>query len=373
MKERTKKYLKLSLILYVVILCVAVVGTLAWYNLDRSPEQDPEDIGSIVSGKNVDICINDGNNLWGNEIEITRQDRVIDISMNPDGVFYCPLSLDENDKIINGSVCPEVEDPTNYYIKLSVKVRSNEALSLYLEDTSFVKGASIAEGTEKTDNPDAIAGAARVAFFEVGADGKKTLKTVWVPNEKYQLDGNGHVTLNGVQETEYNYLNVQEDGKVYTSSENLEWEEDLLSVGKRELASCKNSADENEIIYVNDATPLLTFDAAGEKQLEVCIWIEGTDREAKTLLSGGSISYGLNFVGVKEKEGPKIDVNKVTFDGSNFLYEGANVNDLILYSIDGNTFTTYMPENPNVDKIKFIRVAETAQTKLGESREFSLS
>ncbi len=373
MKERTKKYLKLSLILYVVILCIAVVGTLAWYNLDRSPEEDPEDIGSIISGKNVDICINDGEDLWGNEIEINRADKVIDVSMTPEGVFYCPTNLDENDQIINGAVCPTVKDHENYYIKLSLKVRANEALDLYLEDTSFVKGTSIEAGATETTSPDAIAGAARVAFFEVGANGEKTLKTVWVPNEKYQLFGDGRVEFAGLQEDEYYYLNVQANGTVDTSKEKNKWDSDLLSIGKSDLASCKDSADENEIIYVNNATSLLSFDGAGEKTLEVCIWIEGTDREANTMLSGGSISYELDFIGVNAKKDPEIDVNEVTYAEGKFLCDGKDVSDMILYSIDGENFTSYMSGTPHIGEIKYIRVKETEQTKLGAIREFSIS
>ena len=370
MKQSTKKYLKLSLILYVVILAVAAVGTLAWFQYTR--EVAPTDEGNIISGKNVDICINDGNDLWGNEISISRAEKMPDISMTPAGDFYYPRALDGNDELITGDAGKglylKIDNPTGYFIKIPLKVRANQALDLYLEDTSFVKGVSIADGATSTTSADAIAGAARVAFFEVSGS-TKTLKTVWIPNEKYQLYGTGNVDLVGNPEPVYYYLNVQ-GNTVEKDNKTIAWEDSLLSIGNDSLASCEDSSDESEIVYVDDATPLLSFTEAGQKTLEVCIWIEGTDREAKTLLSGGTISYELDFVGVESKKDPTIDINQVTYDAGKFLYEGNDVSDMILYSVDEKIWSSYMPGTPYFDDIAYIRVKETKDTKLGPVREW---
>ena len=375
MKESTKKYLKLSLILYVVILAVAAVGTLAWFQYSR--EVAPTDEGNIISGKNVDICVNDGNDLWGNEISVERGHQIPDISMTPEGVFYYPRALDENDELLTGDAGKglylDVSNENGYFIKVPVKIRSNEPISVYLQNTSFVSGASITETEGYVSTPDAIAGAVRVAFFEV-TGGTKTLKTVWVPNDRYQLyGGTGEVNLSGSPDVNgYSYLKVQ-DNTVKKGDETGTWSDDLLTVGDNELVSCNNSADENEIVYVNDATPILTFDTAGVKELEVYIWIEGTDREAKTVLSGGVISYELNFIGVEDKAVSAVDVAQVAYSNGSFVYNGKDISDSILYSLDGRDWTQYQEGTPHLSDIKYIRVKETESEKLGEVREFTVA
>lgn len=380
MKERTKKYLKLSLILYVVILCIAVVGTLAWFDFNREVEIAPQDEAKIMSGKNLDICVVDAEgkaSSWGNSIEIDKPEKMPDISMNPDGTFWYPKpsALDKNDNIIcgkEGKGCfDNVTDKDGYFVKIPLKVRANKALSVYLDDSSFVKGISIVEGETSTTSQDAIAGAARVAFFE-----GSTLKTVWVPNENYQLgmtaDGGFKVDLTGKPEGGYKYLNVVDD-MVPEGRENLDWDSRLISVGDAALVSGEGTDDDTKPLYVNEATPLLTFDEAGEKELTVYVWIEGTDREAKTALAGGTIAYELMLIGVEAKAEPLIDINAVTYDSGSFFCEGENVNTKILYSVDGEKWTIYGPNNPNVADIKYICVAETATEKRGPSREFTVS
>ena len=381
MKERTKKYFKLSLILYVVILCFAVVGTLAWFIFDKSVEISPEDDATILAGKNIEICINDGTDKWGNSIKLQKIDKMPDVSMTPNGTFWYPTVLDENDNLKTGNegrgVYKNVTDEEGYFVKIPLKVKANKALNLYLDSTSFVKGVSIVrneaeteEGetlVETTNSKDAIAGAARVAFFERSGE-TKSLKTVWEPNERYQfIDAVGdadYVRFEGSVRA-MKYLNV-EGNTVPTGRETILWDENIVSVGENSLASRYILEDGTEHIDVKDAKILLAFEQAGVKELDIYIWIEGTDDESRTFLSDGSISYEIKFVGVDEKAAPEINIENVVFNGTGFEYEGEDINDQILWSKDGVNWTIFSAQgNPNISNIKYIRIKETATTKLG--------
>ena len=383
MKQSTKKYFKLSLILYVVILSLAVVGTLAWFIYDRSVELNPQEDAEISAGKNIEICINDGSNKWGNSIKLQSVEKMPDISMNPDGEFWFPTLLDEYDQLKTGDagkgLYSNVTDEDGYFIKIPLKVKSNKALNVYLDSESFVKGSSIALDTtdKQTASKDAIAGAARVAVFERKSGGGKELKTIWEPNEKYQLvmgaNGAANVIFDGTK-MDMTYLNVEGD-TVPEDEQTKAWKtehSDLLSVGENALVSRNVLADGTEHIDVKEAKVLLKFEAAGEKEIDIYIWIEGTDRESKTVLSEGSISYEIKLVGVEEKRNPTIDINEVVFnkDEGIFYLDGQDICDKILWSKDGKAWSIYSSTmNPNIDEVKYIRIKETATTKLGPIRD----
>lgn len=383
MKKGTK-YFKLSLILYAVILGLIVVGTLAWFIFDRTAEVAPQDEVDILVGKNVDICIDGG--TWGNSVEVVRDRDLPDVSMTPDGTFIFPKSLDDDDNLLYGDkgkgVYLDVTEEDGYFVKVPLKVRANRALSVYLDASSFVRGLSIdPEKNEKTTTTkDAIAGAARVAFFEVKDvenEKIKELKTVWVPNERYQLqtqsDGSALVYLDGTPETTYKYLNVVDGTIANEASSTINWDSSLLSIGSDKLATRLNPDTKDESVYVNQAKALLTFESAGVKELWVYIWIEGTDRESRTALAGGYISYNITLVGVEEKEPSNIDISMVTYDKGAFYYNGENVSNEILYSIDGEKWTAYAENNPYAEQIKFIRTEETKTRRLGEIRPFTVN
>lgn len=379
MKGNTKKYLKLSLILYVVILSVAIVGTLAWFVLDRKVEVTPEATSKVTAGKNVEISI-DGSDSWGNEIKLQQVEKMPDVSMTPDGTFWYPTTLNEEDDSLKTGEAGKgfYRDVTNadgYFIKIPLKIKANEDINLYLDRDSFVKGTDLDESEgSSTTSKNAIAGAARVAFFERKGE-TKTLKTVWEPNEKYQLFNEGensYVKFDG-QAEDMKYLNVI-GNTVPEDEQTILWEKDKLSIGQNKLVSryaVGEGEEKEEHVDINRATVLLELKAGEVSYLDIYIWIEGTDRESHTLLSGGSIDYKISLVGAKAKGEPEIDIEKVVFDNG-FKYNGEDVNDQILWSKDGERWSIFsLVGNPNVSDIKYIRVKETEDTTLGPIREFT--
>ena len=375
MKENSKKYVKLSIILYIVILSVALVGTLAWFVFEQTAEIKTSENGKITAGEYLEIAIDDKNDEtpdeWLSKIELASPAQYPDISVTPDGKAWYPVELDDDDnvKIGEDGACINVTGEKGYFVKLNLKVRASKSLNVYLHNGSEVQGLN----PDKTDannsfSKDAIAGAARVGFFDESGN----VITVWVPNEKYELASDASsIKYDGNAEESYKYLNVSDAGNVSGDSA---WDSEKISVGNNALATDT---------MANEAIPLLSFDGAGEKKLTVYVWIEGTDREANTVLSGGNIKFNLKLVGIPKKaaaENSDIDINAVVFnktDGS-FTYNGDEMGNEILYGFDADAVNTpYAEGDPNLANVDsgsklYIRTAETKDYALGDIREITV-
>lgn len=370
MKENTKRYVKLSIILYIVILSVALVGTLAWFVFKQSATITTEENSKIVAGEYLEICIDNGEDNWVTDMKLADPVQYPDVSVTPDGTVWYPISLDEGDQLFTGEkgkgVYDNVTEKEGYFLKLNLKVRASKGLDVYLHSDSYIEGVNM----DKTDankmfSKDAIAGAARVGFF-----GEEGLKTIWVPNEKFQLlsDENGvnGFEFDGEAEGEYKYLNVV-DETVNAGNEYLEWDSNKITVGDNVLAS-DNS--------INEAKPLLSFSAAGEQKLTVYVWVEGSDREANTVLSGGSLKFNLKFVGIESKAPSVVDIADVEYQKGALVYasNGAEVGSEILYSRDAESWTPYSTGAPlaNGNETLYVRARETANEKAGSIKEISV-
>lgn len=367
MKNNTKKYVKLSLILYIVILSVALIGTLAWFVFQQDAEIATGNDSKIVAGEYLEICLNNGEDAWGSKLEFNGGVQYPDVSMTPSGDVWYPTTLNEDDTLSDDPKDFElVNDKDGYFVKLDLKVRATKGLDVYLHQDSFVSGVDML----KTDaansfSKDAIAGAARVAFFSA-EDGANTLKTVWVPNENYELsfdaDNNPSFSMSGTPDSSYGYLDIK-DGLVDTTGT---WKDEQLSIGNGELAS----GTVQNGFSINNATPLLSFGEEGVKNLVIYIWIEGTDDESHTLLSGGSVEYNLKLVGIDSKAENTVNIDDVSYDNGKLIYTstGEEVSSTIQYSYDEKTWVTYAPNDPHLttlDSDLYVRARETATEKAG--------
>lgn len=373
--KNAKKYIKLSIILYIVILCVALVSTLAWFTFEKSATISTEDESKIVAGEYLEICIDDGNDNWATDIKVDNVAQFPDISVTPEGKAWYPISLDEGDKLFVGEkgkgVYSDVTDKEGYFVKLPLKVRASKAIDVYLHQDSFVEGIEL----KKTDadgkySKDAISGASRVAFFD-----ENGAKMMWVPNENYQLfvdEDTGEIIdfkFDGEKESEYKYLNVIDD-TVTKDNEYGEWDPDEVQIleGKNSLAT--DTAN-------NGAAPILSFNKAEEKKITLYIWIEGSDREANTIFSGGELSYNIKLTGITRKAESKINIEDVAYSAGKLIYtsSGAEVGDEILYSYNSETWTPYSSGNPDLageNEVIYVRAKETATENAGPIKEITV-
>lgn len=367
MKENTKRYVKLSIILYIVILSVALVGTLAWFIYDKSATVTTEDKAKIVAGEYMEIKLK-GTDEWVSEIELAADLQYPDISYDYDSKeFYYPTALDENDELLMGDAgkgkYKNVTNAEGYFSKIELVVSASRGMNVYLSEESFLDGVTLkTDDANVTPNiKDYVAGAARVAFFE-----DDTLKTVWIPNPNYKISDDGEsVEVNGGAESEYKYIKVS-DGTV---NELGTWDSELLTVGNEPLAS--------ETV-AGEAKPLLEFTEAGEKNLTIYIWVEGTDRESVTALAGGSIKYDLKLVGISKLGTNSLDINDVVYNNGELLYAstGAEAGGELLYSYNGTDWAQYSPSNDEFadgKEVVYVRAKETATELAGPVKEITLN
>ena len=77
------------------------------------------------------------------------------------------------------------------YYETDLWFRSNEKLDINLRNDSKISPKDINDNERKSTfgnfSEDYIAGAARVAFFNVDANGDETLNNIWIPNKNYEL------------------------------------------------------------------------------------------------------------------------------------------------------------------------------------------
>ena len=403
MKKNTKKYVRLSIILYVVILSAALIGTLAWFVFEQNAEISTGENSKITAGEYLEIR-DKNNGEWTSELKFNSDIQYPDVSVTPTGDVWYPKSLNEDDTLTsNPDDIEKVNGKNGYFVKLELEVRATQGLSVYLHDDSYVSGVYYMGEDVAQDalHRDAIAGAARVGFFGKKDDDLE-LKTVWVPNEKYELSFKEETDVkqpaegeegepitetkivpmfntSGTPDEKYEYIYV--DGDQVKSGE---WADNQLSIGKDELAG----GTPQDGLLIRNSTPLLKFENANEvKDLIVYVWVEGTDNESHTVLSGGTIKYSLKLVGIPEKaEAKELKEGDIVYDateGQKLMYysQQKEVGDEIEYSYDGIEWTYYghKDENDNSDLVKgdteviYVRFRETATTKVGESKPIYLN
>lgn len=380
MKQTTKKYIGLSLLLYVLILALALTGTLAWFIFDRRAGISSSENGKITVGENIEVCLDDGdddasNDEWGMYITLDDIKSCPDVSYDPaSNTWWYPTDL--NDKDVPEYTKPDtfstINDESGYYITIKLKFRTSSKMELYLNHASTVSGLDMEKKDDKTGtfSRDAIAGAARVGVWT-----DEGLKTVWIPNELYELtfDANGNVTgfnANGKREDSYKYLALNDLG---TAMEERIWDTQAyhLSVGSQSLATDTT---------IGNATPLLSFDDSDtlvEKKLTLRIWIEGTDRESNSACAGGQIKYDIKFIGHNKSEST-VAIDDVKYSAGQLVYAstGEVAGSELAYSYDSQTWAAYNPTNPdllNGHTEIYIRAAETATQKSGAVKKLTVT
>ncbi len=410
MKQNTKRYVRISLILYLIIIAVAVVGTLAWFVYDRNAAVSTGNNATITAGQNLEICLDNGLDEWTSKISFNNVNTCPDVSYDPvNNEWWYPISLDDDDGISSDPATFEkIGDEKGYYIYIPLKLRTTAKMDVYLHQDSKLSGVAVVEDTDDTDTVDttvdeigseettaptsgltkqeknnAIAGAARVGFWEK-TDGSEILKTVWVPNATYQLDlsldDNGNTVVDGFNPSgtvESGYKHISKVGNTMQECSWSDW--DGYDSNTTFTLSNDASAFATEL-SANEAVPLISFpEKTGtptEKRLVIRIWVEGTDRESNTACTGGDITYDIQLVGVDKGEATA-SIDDLVYEDGQLVYSltGKAAGSELLYSYNAKDWAQYSETNPDLARgntVIYVRTAETATEKCGPIKEISL-
>jgi len=226
--------------------------------------------------------------------------------------FYSPQLTQKNNYAI---VNPDGDWPTSNknqdYLEFTVKMRSKEALNVYLSSDSIASPASQVVTGADCGNPssyaagddafskDLIVGALRVSF-ENSAD----YRQIWIPRPEYHLN-------NEVGSTEYSMttnatINSNPfrsgpvaEGQPYpwnNSYEHYCYDEDKQLV--RLTTAITSLPDTVTVVPSDNSTLLATLTKSGDYyvgEATFTIWIEGCDTEARRALVDGKFNISLVF------------------------------------------------------------------------------
>jgi len=399
MSTTTKKWVKVSVILYVVILLFITVATFAWFIFNDTATLQTQENMQITAGNKLEILlVNDAgealvdqddstwNASWSSIIGVKTPTRIYPDITGDGQNFYFPQVLKDDepaemtyDKFVDISTVPENRD--SYYITINVKFRTTTPMDIYLAQGSSVSAIEELHNTSETTHEytnesmfgnfsrDAIAGAVRVAFCE--KEGSSiNLKNVWIPNDKYQLlynstfrDDVDGFTKDGERET-FKYLarSSTDDSLMETVTYTADYYANRkVTVGSQLLASPTDA-------IINESACLLSFDAndvingAAVKTMVIRIWIEGTDREAHMALADGQMKYDFKFVGIAKADRDTHYTDGVTTDGTNLYKNSVEVEsgkwEYSYNGIDWQTYTTSFDKALEAGSKIFVRAAE---------------
>ena len=416
----TRKWIRLSVILYIAILSFAAVFTMAWFMFDETATIKTADNMQITAGAKLEIAlVGESEDLeWGQLIASNTPTTFPDVT--GDGTtFYFPKVLTEDDNTFEAAdtfyeISDASEDKDSYLITMHLRFKTTLPMDVYLSEESFVSGLSdVIVGADAGNKSifgdfsrDGIAGAVRVAFIERDFDGldEYVLKNIWIPNDKYEIsytdeqignegdhkaifttDGNREYTVLEDGTTQFKYGYMTQNGENMTF---IPWTVDQYTARYVTLDSQKLAVhNEDGVQWINEAAPLITFDEAdfedgiAERDLIIKIWIEGTDREADKAFTDGQLKYNFSFVGIQkeafEVKNAELAAKEIVSDGQKLYYKEGDTleeiveSNLLQYSYNGVDWKPYngnmQAENNASYQYVYVRYAEKLNVKASKA------
>lgn len=355
-----------------VILLVALVGgTVAWFYIN---EEVNIDYGSSIfceAGDSLEIALveNGTANKWTSSIDYSAGEyTTIDISGNG-AHLYRPIEIDEHQQPTGFiEAVSNLDDRDSFdYVEMVVAFRSLSKMNVYLSEESFILPVNPSNNTGNIYGKfsrDYIAGAMRVAVVD-----DTDVKMVWAPNSQYQLiqNPNGSYDFksgedgNSTPETNYRYVDKDENGKMVEKQVTADWYADKTFVVDSTGANKDNSGKSPVLVSLNPASE----GEYAEKTVRIRIWFEGTDREAHQALAGGNVKVKLKFVGIYKEEAEaekQAAIDSLNFDAATGRITGMATG--MVFSTNGQTWKAYtgassLPTLESGDSI-YIKYPETA-------------
>lgn len=291
-----------NVILILSALFVIMIATFAWFIFERKTNTNTL---PVRVGRATYIQISGGGGgLWKEDLSlpISLDRKFKEISGNG-AELYAPVYVDAETAPGSGVYAKMIQSfqpvDTDCYYEQELSFRSNETQEVYLSPESYARAWEPLEGYR-------IDGAVRVAFFEIGKDGKETLSYIWAPNSKIEYSAETYsYKEDGSVEPYYYYQTspVFEDTRLLSkSTPNVA----VISTENTDVYGCGYSdgfmwtngshMPENAPYVVKFEKEDQAEDGIYYKKIKVMVWVEGHDRECVNLLSGEKFIVMLKFI-----------------------------------------------------------------------------
>ncbi len=189
--KKIKTSISRNLILSFVLLITIIFAVLAWFSSVK--EATARGISVIsVSSKGLQVAFEDIDTAYKTTL-VDNSQKQYPLVSSDGNVFIIPLLNRSTGVAITPYTSKRDVIPNQDYYETDLFFRSDEPLEISLLAGSHIVPNDIANNTLNNKSSfgsftkDYIAGAARVAFYNVDKNGNETLNNIWIPNENYEL------------------------------------------------------------------------------------------------------------------------------------------------------------------------------------------
>lgn len=332
------KFTKKNLLIIVnVILLVAllVISTYAWFYHNLIDEVKT-DVVQFDGSSDLEVSLDGTNYAYSKTMELDSASLSKEITGNGLVSSFSRVSTIADTTFTNvlvpntGSTWDDAK--TGDYIIQKIHFRSKQNMTVYLGDGSYVKGEdeliggalygpnvknkskvtdvkdTTSSGSQINVSKDCIVGATRIAFLDGDA---LTNKFIWIPRPDlfYMTDNNG---VNILKHTEdgspisvSGYPFPNSDKHIYYSKTKAKETYPYKETGAHTLAGVSSLATTTSH---SDSNKLVTLTKTGNDTyyrgaINVVIWVEGCDSEARRAFAGGKFKVYMQFVGADNSSG----------------------------------------------------------------------
>ncbi len=293
---KNKQFLK-RISLVVTLLLVLAVSTYAWFAMwDHANLQN---MNSLVTEAGYVRISGDNGATWDNNLTLNLGEANVLGELSGDG-----LKLYQPNYGITGIDRFRLYTEDKLYIEKTFTFESDLTQNLYLTKNSFVMPADVTGNFSAYGNysRDYIAGAIRVAFYDITNAAQPKLIYLWAPNSTYEY------TEYVDAETEETISTVNETGNVeanYTYQVGTSLEQTVVVPTNGAVSGV---SEDGTFMWGSpsqtEANPLISFTTqngeAVRQKIMVRIFLEGSDRECVRQLHNGKIRVYLEFNSDKE-------------------------------------------------------------------------
>ncbi len=190
--KKAKCSISKNLILSFVLLVTIIFAVLAWFHYTSRSRAEGISVASITA-KGLEVAFEDVDDKYSDTLIDDNKKYYPLISGNGSSFLIPDLNRSTGEALTPYSSKRDAVANKDYY-ETDLYFRSDEELNVKL-----TLGSKIVPNDFRNDShidnkstfgdftKDYIAGAARVAFFNVDANGNETFKSLWIPNSSYEL------------------------------------------------------------------------------------------------------------------------------------------------------------------------------------------